>query len=961
MSFLDTLPLKRIWTQRGLVIFLVLGLMSAVSLAVAVAVYADGVNYKLLNTALSRSTQQSRHSPFTFIFRYIGSWHGSVSLDRYIPIDFYLREQAAGEIGLRPQKVTRYISSDNLQLHYLGDALHPNQRIDLVKLATISHVFDHIQLVEGTLPAISTGGAENPSGSEVVEVLISLKLANELGLQVSQTYQLYIPAPGGHSPYHQEVRVSGIWQPADPSSEFWFYPPETFEKRLLVPEETFLGSIAEKMHLPVHEAVWRLALDGSSVRGESVNGILTRSNRVQNRVSSLLPNTNLEVSPLRALQQYQQQALALTGILFIFTAPVLGLVLYFLGLAANMLVRYQRNELAVLRSRGASRLRIIIIYLMEWSLLAGVGLAAGTWLGLLLAGWVSRTQSFLDFSMASNLTLRLTNQSIALGLVASLLAIALCLIPAWNAGRSTIVSYKQEQARTTRPPFWMRTYLDFLILLPAFYGLYTLHQADRLGSWRILGRTLDRGNPFENPLLFLLPTIFMLGGSLLLLRLIPFFFTALTWISVNMTSAAPILALRHLSRSATTHMGPMLLLIFTLSLAGFSASMASTFDQQLEDSVYYEIGADLRLTESSEFVGMVADSPSTNGQPSTVGQSAVDQQIWNFLPISDHLSLPGVTAATRVGRYPAELQTSGRRFSGRILGVDRADFPSVSYFRRDFAGDALIGLMNRLAADPTGLLVDAHTWSQLNLDPGDPVNMQVTVSGETRLLNFRIAGVFDYFPTYYPQEGALFVGNLDHIFASFGGVMPHDVWLKTALDTQTEDIIRGLQEKRVAVIRVQDTRDILDQVYSSPNRQGVLGLLSIGFLSAAILTTTGFLLYNLFSFRERYVILGMLRAIGLSTRQMAASLMLEQILLVLSGLAAGILVATLTSHLFIPYMPVSGGRFPGIPPYLVEVAWVEILQVSLIFSAILITGMIISIFFIRRMKIFQAIKLGEIV
>jgi putative ABC transport system permease protein len=460
---------------------------------------------------------------------------------------------------------------------------------------------------------------------------------------------------------------------------------------------------------------------------------------------------------------------------------------------------------------------------------------------------------------------------------------------------------------------------------------------------------------------FLLPTLFMLGFSLLLLRLLPVFFSSLAWFTSKTKYTIPVLALRQLSRSPSSSTAPMLLLVLTLSLAGFSTTMAATLDRHLEDSVYYEIGVDLNLVESGEFTGFQGDAQAENRTGGTPFQdsNSGQQNAWNFLPISDHLSLPGVEAAARVGRYTAELQSAGRRYPGRILGVDRLDFPPVAAFRSDFAGEPLVSLMNRLALDPAGLLVDSITWSRLGLNPGDPVNLRVTISGETHNLVFNLAGIFDYFPTYFPAEGALFVANLDYIFESFGGTMPHNVWLKTAPETETGAIVTALREMRVAVIRVQDARQEIQKQMTTPHRQGVLGLLSTGFISASVLTAAGFLLFNLFSYKERVVIFGLLRAIGLSGRQMAAALLVEQVILIVSGLAAGMLVALLTSFLFIPHIPVSIGPYPGIPPYIVHIAWVEIVQVSTIFAGMLMTGMLVTILLLRWMKIYQAVKIGE--
>jgi putative ABC transport system permease protein len=961
VSLLSSAPfaLKRLWTHRGLVACLLLGLAAAVALSVAVPLYADGVNYRLLNASLASAAAESRRPSFTFIFSYVGAWHKPVTLDEYQPVDTFLSEQAAGTIGL-PQLaggegVTRLVSSENMQLFPAGQNISRTQRLEVVKLASVSGIFEHIQIVDGDFPAPA-------EADEPIEVLVSLKMANDLGLEVGQSYIVYQSGQDGFPPVQQTVILAGIWSPTNPFSEFWFYPPESFDKRLLVPEETYFGPLAKVLPRPVSDAVWRLSFDGGEIHNEAVPGLLANIGRVQNQVSGLLPNTTLDASPVPALRQYRTQSLSLTGALFAFSAPVLALILYFLGLIAAMLVSRQRGEIAVLRSRGASRGWVAAVYLIEWLVLGAAALAFGSWMGTWLAYLVSRAQSFLDFSLDGGLSLRLTWNTLIYGVAAVGLAIAFSVWPAWQASRDTIVSYKQEQARSRRKPLWQRAYLDILLFIPALYGLYTLSRTGSQGTLRLLGRPLGSINPFENPLLFLLPTFFILAASLLFARGLPRLLSALAWLAGRTRWTIPVLSLRQLARSSGSHTGPLVLMIFTLSLAAFVASMAMTFDRTLEDSIYYEIGADLNLVESAEYTGETGTNQSTPpGVPTPQpGRPSTDQPaVWNLLPVSDHLSLPGVEAAARVGRYDAEMQTGGRRSRGRLVGIDRTDFPDVAFFRDDFSAEPLLGLMNRLAIEPSALLVDRSTWERLSLSSGDQVQLNVTFSGERRTLTFKAVGLLDYFPSLYPSDGAFFIANLDYIFESFGGLLPYDVWLRTSDGADTGAIILGLNRMGVTVVRSQDARQSMQEAFTAPRRQGVLGLLSAGFLAASLLTVTGFLMYALLSFHQRFIQLGVLRAIGLSTSQMGVSLAMEQVLLIGAGLAAGTGIGILAAYLFIPHLPMNLGTRPDILPSVVQIAWIDILRVYAVFGAMLAAGVGATLGSLRKMKIFQAVKLGE--
>ena len=124
--------LKRLWVHRGLAGCLLLGLTIAVALSVAVPMYADGVNYQLLNTSLSQNGRNNGQPSFTFLFSYVGTWHKPVSIDQYRLVDAYLDDQVPGRIELPLREGTegfiRLVSTGSLQLYPSGP-INRSQRL----------------------------------------------------------------------------------------------------------------------------------------------------------------------------------------------------------------------------------------------------------------------------------------------------------------------------------------------------------------------------------------------------------------------------------------------------------------------------------------------------------------------------------------------------------------------------------------------------------------------------------------------------------------------------------------------------------------------------------------------------------------------------------------------------------------------------------------------------------------
>ena len=121
------------------------------------------------------------------------------------------------------------------------------------------------------------------------------------------------------------------------------------------------------------------------------------------------------------------------------------------------------------------------------------------------------------------------------------------------------------------------------------------------------------------------------------------------------------------------------------------------------------------------------------------------------------------------------------------------------------------------------------------------------------------------------------------------------------------------------------------------------------------------MLYALFSFRQRFIELGVLRAIGLSSVQMTIFLAWELAFLILTGLILGTGLGMWVSYLFIPFLQVGNEVTARIPPFLVEIAWPAIFRIYALFGILFIGALTILAVLLMRMKIFQAIKLGETV
>jgi putative ABC transport system permease protein len=186
------------------------------------------------------------------------------------------------------------------------------------------------------------------------------------------------------------------------------------------------------------------------------------------------------------------------------------------------------------------------------------------------------------------------------------------------------------------------------------------------------------------------------------------------------------------------------------------------------------------------------------------------------------------------------------------------------------------------------------------------------------------------------------------------------VWLKVKGGVNTSDVIPAIRQVDSSSTTVYDVNSMLLDQQTRPQRQGLFGMLSIGFLAAGIFTVLGFFLYAVFSFRRRFIELGVLRAIGLSAIQMALSLAWEMALLLGMGIAAGTVLGLAASRYFIPFLQVSPTDEARALPFVVTTDWSAIyaLYGVLVVLFIVVVGALVVL--LSRVHIFQAVKLGEV-
>ncbi len=906
---------ERLNQHRVLVTWVLVGLSVATTLALSLPLYVDSVYSELLESRLA-------DPPYAFRFRYLGAWNGNVTREDVVSASAVIQDHFPDRIGLPVTRSVRFVRAGTWALRL--DSLS----LGTFSLGTLEGAADQITIVEGQWPP--KAAHEDAS----LPVLAPEDMLYSMGLQVGD--ELAAQRSGGGK---LTLRIAALWRPANPVDPTWIFTPKFFDQIFLLTPGDLDYALAGSER-PVDELAWYLMFDGASLRASDIDRLLSHIVDGQKAIDTVLPGIRNDLSPVEGLKTFNREVDELVRQLFIIVAPVGGLVWYFVSLAAGLLVRRQGPDDVKLRSRGMSRRALLTVHVLMWLLLAGAALGIGLAASPQVVRLVGRTSSFLRFDSASSVSsVVLTPSALMLSAITGLAAASSGLFLAWHMTRQNINAFRQSTIRAGKA-WWQRAYLDILLLIPAGYVLYTLRQKN--------GLVTSADTPFSDPLTFVGPTLFALGSTLLFLRLWPLMLNIVARLVGYSRSIALLMALRELTRSSGRYRGTLLMMAFTLSLTGFTASMASTIDRSLTDTVNYRVGADLVLVTA-------VDTEAESEENTDTGQTTYTVTGYNMPPIADLLAVDGVAYVSRVGRYPARVVVGAQRIDGTILGVDRAAMAAVARFREDYAETSLAGLLNQLAGQRTGVLLSRATAERYNVVVGQEIVVQVQALNTWYETRAPVVGLLDYFPTLDPASGVFLVANLDPIFEMVGTVLPHNFWLALTPGADPERVVHDLRSIRFPVIDWDSPNMALDTARAEPARRGVLGFLSVGFVASIVLTLIAAVIQISASFQAQSAQLGTLRAMGLGSLPVGVYVVILQGLAALSGILSGTAIGVATTLLFLPLLDFSA----GLPPYLVRVAWDDITLVYATFAGVLFFVTLFTTLLLSREQVAVVIRLGE--
>jgi hypothetical protein len=244
------------------------------------------------------------------------------------------------------------------------------------------------------------------------------------------------------------------------------------------------------------------------------------------------------------------------------------------------------------------------------------------------------------------------------------------------------------------------------------------------------------------------------------------------------------------------------------------------------------------------------------------------------------------------------------------------------------------------------------------------IGERVGVWIESRPFQVEVVGVVRHFPTMLDTKDAGFIitvrsSLMDTINQTEQqSVNPNEYFITTqpgtSIQVQTE--IQNLLAGDVEVFTAESLRKTIK---SDPLALGLRSVTTLGYLLTSVLSLVGFGTYFYVSVRERRKMYAVLRAYGMSARQLYGSLLLEQLILILSGLGLGTGLGLLLNALTLPGLPLSLGGQPPVPPFLAEIEWSEVWKIYLTLTSAFLISLGLATLSLSRARLHRVMRVDE--
>lgn len=821
----------------------------------------------------------------------------------------------------------------------------------MLKLGGMTDIEQHIKITKGRM---FTPGKTADGVYEVICPEIALSMSQVVLDEVYEVKNIL----NRDSDATVKIKPVGTFDVSDPTDTYWSEGMTDYSNTFFADFNTLTG-VADNVPLEdviimtgvvnLNSVECRFVIDYQNM---DMNVIEHVQNSFERQAEAYKEeNCTFKVPAQKILTEYAKKASSLRYILLMLDIPVVLMLIFYLFMVSQLNIESEKNEIAMLKSRGASAWQIIRIYAYE-TLILGAGAALiGPFVGLGLCNILGVSNGFLEFVNRPALHAKLSWAAFLYALLAVVVFFVATIVPVVPASRISIVGHKQSKAHKQAKPFWQKSYLDFIMtIVPIAWLMWHNHQEKVL-----ISQGLTDTSATMNPLMFAASTLFILGAGLICVRIYPYFIRLIYLIGKKKWSPAAYISLNNIGRSSTgREKFIMIFLILTVALGIFSANTARAINRNTEERIRYNLGADVVMEELWKYARVTRSED---------GESITEAQYFepDFTVYED---LAGVETVTPVFKRDAvQLRYNEKtQVDVQVMTIVPEKFAKVCWFRNGLLPVHINNYINALSECLDGAIISQSYQDKTGLKLGDVVQVKW---GKNEWFETTVVAVVNYWPSFNPYEKNSQGDFRDFIILNFDYVNvqtilePYQVWMSMEKGASVSDFYQSIRDAGIVATRLDVVSQMITSSKTDATLQGVNGALTLGFIVIMAMCFIGFLIYWILSIKGRTLQFGILRAMGMSFREIIAMIIYEQLLVSGVSIFLSIIIGGIASDLFVPLFQVLYNVTEQVPPFVVVSQRSDYLKLYGIVLVMLIVGFVVIARLIKAININKALKLGE--
>jgi putative ABC transport system permease protein len=207
------------------------------------------------------------------------------------------------------------------------------------------------------------------------------------------------------------------------------------------------------------------------------------------------------------------------------------------------------------------------------------------------------------------------------------------------------------------------------------------------------------------------------------------------------------------------------------------------------------------------------------------------------------------------------------------------------------------------------------------------------------------------------QDEYLMVANLSYVQRK-ADVTPYEIWMNYQ-DDATDGFYKFVKENEVKVKAYTDVIEAKDDLRKDTLLQGTNGILSLSFIVILLLCAVGYLIYWILSIRSRELLFGILRAMGMSKKEVFQILLSEQMFCGVLSVITGIGIGAAATILYVPIIQNAYAATDQMLPLELVCQTGDLVKLFGTVIAVLVICITVLLRIVSKSNITGALKLGE--